>query len=59
MRDPKKNSSYVNAKIFGHAFLFHAEQGNRVRIPDMWKGNPFLSSCVYRALLSMQKICVR
>ena len=42
----------------GHACLF-AEQGNRVRIPDMWKGYTFLSSCVYRALLSMQKICVR
>ena len=39
--------------------LVPAEQGNRVRIPDMWKGNTFLSSCVYRALFSMQEICVR
>ena len=45
-------------RAIGHACLF-AEQGNRVRIPDMWKGYTFLSSCVYRALLSMQKICVR
>ena len=53
MRDPKTRLR------FGHAFLFDAEQGNRVRVPDMWKGNTFLSSCVYRALFSMQKICVR
>ena len=35
MRDPKRQF-----KIFGHAFLFHAEQGNRVRIPDTERSQP-------------------
>ena len=61
MRDP--NGRRRGANSAGSAertrILVPAEQGNRVRVPDMWKGNAFLSSCVYRALFSMQKICVR